>query len=188
MCATVSGRGNHRTSAAALTTGTAAVAAPVSGEHAAMARYAGDSDGFEGDPWIRWERFTSGDGATDVNYGLGFAHNGANNGWLYAAHGWAAERLRVSVDSWPNRHNCRARVWARPVDQGAQVELQVWDPNGWRILTSTAPWLSSAGYQKIVTSGVDLTGVPTVYVQAIYGNSTGAGRFVRLDDAVLECL
>jgi hypothetical protein len=168
---------------AAVSTGLAAIPAS-----AAPAQHWVDSDGFEGDPWIRWERFTSGDAAADVDYGKGLAHTGQNNGWLWAAHGWAAERMKVSVGAWQGRHNCQANIWAQPVDRNAQVELQVWDPHGWRLLTSTAPFLSSSNYQNIITDSVDLSDTDTVYIQAIYGNSTGASQFVRIDDATLECI
>ncbi|MGW4115348.1 hypothetical protein ACWEFJ_31110 [Actinosynnema sp. NPDC004786] len=173
--------------AAAVFTGTAAGQPTGTTTDGATAKaYASASDGFEGDPWSRWERFTSGDAAADVNYGQGLAHNGANNGWLWAAHGWAAERYGVTIDTWP-RGNCTASIWAEPVDGGAQVELQIWDPNGWRLVATTAPWLAGDGYQRIVTSGINLNGVNKVFVQAIFGNDTGAGKFIRLDDVALEC-
>ncbi|UJW31024.1 hypothetical protein L3Q67_38490 [Saccharothrix sp. AJ9571] len=165
--------------AAMLVTGAAA-------GQAAAEVFAGASDGFEGDPWSRWERFTSGNAVADGDYGGGVARNGANNGWLWAAHGWAAERYGVAIDSWP-RNSCKASIWAHPVDGGAQVELQVWDLNGWRLVGTTAPWLGGGSYQRIVTSGINLNGVSKVYVQAIFGNSTGAGKFIRLDDMAFEC-
>ncbi len=160
-------------------------AGATAGQAAAKA-YASASDGFEGDPWSKWDRLTSGEAAADGNYGQGLARNGANNGWLWAAHGWAAERYGIAIDSWL-RSSCRASIWAYPVDGGAQVELQVWDPNGWRLVGTTAPWLNGGGYQRIVTPGINLNGVNKVYVQAIFGNNTGAGKFIRLDDMALEC-
>ncbi|MFD0684609.1 hypothetical protein [Actinomadura fibrosa] len=145
------------------------------------------SDGFEGNPWSRWEALVSGDGRADVDIDQGFARTGTNNGWLYTGQGWAAERIAVPVGSWSDRSNCSAEIYAQPVGGGAQVGLEIWDPNGWRKLTATAPWLTGPGYQPIRTRPVDLRGIDKVYVQAIFGKDNGVKQFVRLDDMTLRC-
>ncbi|MFI9379717.1 hypothetical protein [Kutzneria sp. NPDC052558] len=173
--------------AATLATGaTVGSAAAATAHPAATASVASASDGFEGDPWAHWEKGSSGEANADGNYNQGTAHTGLNNGWLYAAHGWAAERYGIAIDSWP-KSNCRASIWAYPVDYDAQVELQIWDPNGWRLVGTTAPYLKKNSWQQIVTSSINLAGVNKVYVQAIYGNDTGVGQFVRIDDLAFTC-
>ncbi|GAA2212577.1 hypothetical protein GCM10009850_080390 [Nonomuraea monospora] len=99
------------------------------------------SDGFEGNPAQRWEPLTSGDGRAGFDLAQGLARSGADNGWLYAGQGWAAERIAVPVGDWPERSSCVAEIYAQPVGGGgAQVALEIWDPNGWHKLTSTAPF------------------------------------------------
>ncbi|GAB2579333.1 hypothetical protein GCM10027168_10260 [Streptomyces capparidis] len=94
----------------------------------------------------------------------------------------------MSVAGWEERENCAARIFAQPVAGGAQVGLRIWDPDGWRLLPGdAAPWLGGSGYQGITTRPVDLSGVDTVYVQAIFGKHDGNGQFVRLDDMTLQC-
>ncbi|WP_329403959.1 hypothetical protein [Streptomyces melanogenes] len=146
------------------------------------------TDSFEGNPWNRWEGFHEGDGVAGADLGQGLARTGANNGWLYTGQGWAAERIAVPVGSWGDRSNCTASIHAQPVGGGAQVGLQVWDPNGWHLLTETYPWLGGQGYQKITTGPINVSGLSTVYVQAIYGSSSGKPQFVRLDDVTFRCV
>ncbi|MEU4227042.1 hypothetical protein AB0F17_22320 [Nonomuraea sp. NPDC026600] len=146
------------------------------------------SDGFEGNPLAHWQPLTNGDGRADFDINEGFARTGKNNGWLYTGQGWAAERIAVPIGAWGgDRSNCMAEIYAQPLDGGAQVGLEIWDPNGWRKLTSTAPWLPGPGYQPIRTSRVDLSRIDTVYVQAIFGKDNGVKQFVRLDDMSLLC-
>lgn len=144
-------------------------------------------DGFEANPSMRWEPLTSGDGRADFDIAQGFARSGANDGWLYTGQGWAAERIAVPIGTWPDRSNCTAEIYAQPVGGGAQVALEIWDPNGWHKLTSTAPFLPGSGYQPIRTSRINLTRINTVYVQAIFGKDNGVKQFVRLDDMTLQC-
>ncbi|MCK2239275.1 MULTISPECIES: hypothetical protein [unclassified Crossiella] len=172
--------------AVALLTGAAgaATAGPAAASH---------SDGFEGDPWTRWEKGSEGDARAEGNYGQGTARTGRNNAFLWSAHGHSSVRLPINIASWP-KSSCKASIWGNPVadaahpgPRGAQVELQVWDPNGWRLLGTTAPWLNDGSYQRVITPPLDLNGVNKVYVQAIFGNNSGAGKFVRLDDMSFEC-
>ncbi|TYB71032.1 hypothetical protein FXF51_00905 [Nonomuraea sp. PA05] len=157
---------------------------PAAIAQAAPSRFA---DGFEGNPAQRWEPLTSGDGRADFDLAQGLARSGADNGWLYAGQGWAAQRIAVPVGGWPERSSCVAEIYAQPVGGGAQVALEIWDPNGWHKLTSTAPFLPGSGYQRIRTSRIDLRRLDTVYVQAIFGKDDGARQFVRLDDVSLRC-
>ncbi|MDT7788643.1 MAG: hypothetical protein QOF58_7062 [Pseudonocardiales bacterium] len=153
------------------------------------ANAAGDArDGFEGAYWDRWEPASSGSNAQagyDDDGVPGVAYKGSNNGWLYSAGGWAANRRRIDVSSWGGRANCQARIMANPVGRPNQVELQVWDPNGWRMIATSAPWLQGDVYQPIVTQ-VNLNGRNVVYVQAIFA-TTGTSQFVRIDEMELEC-
>lgn len=146
------------------------------------------SDGFEGNPSANWQPLTSGDGRADFDIDQGFARTDKNNGWLYTGQGWAAERIAIPIAAWGgDRSNCTAEIYAQPVDGGAQVGLEIWDPNGWHKLTSTAPYLRGPGYQPIKTSRVNLSRIDTVYVQAIFGKDNGVKQFVRLDDMTLRC-
>jgi hypothetical protein len=170
------------------------VVAILSGAAAAVAAPAEAStlqftNSFEGNPWSNWEGFTGGDGVAGADINQGLARSGANNGWLYAGHGWAAERIGVTVGSWQSRSNCTASIYAQPTGGGAQTGLSIWDPNGWRELTvPTVRWVSGPGYQQISAGPVNLTGLDTVYVQAIYGNDSATAQFVRLDDVSLRCV
>ncbi|MFG2969737.1 hypothetical protein ACGFZS_41330 [Streptomyces sp. NPDC048288] len=151
------------------------------------------TNSFEGNPWNDWQGLQSGDGVAgaDVNGNPVVARSGVNNGWLYTGNGWAAEKIAVPIGSWTNRSNCSASIYANPVSYGAGVGLEVWDPNGaggWVRLTSTAPGLSAGRYQQITTAPLNLTGISTVYVQAIYGNDSGVAQFVRIDDVSLTCV
>ncbi|MFF7475930.1 hypothetical protein [Streptomyces sp. NPDC008092] len=151
------------------------------------------TNSFEGNPWNDWQGLQSGDGVpgADVNGNPVVARTGVNNGWLRAGTGWAAEKIAVPIDSWTNRTNCTASIWADPVSYGAGVGLEVWDPNGangWVKLTSTAPGLSAGRYTQIRTAPLNLSGLSTVYVQAIYGNSRTDPQFVRIDDVELTCV
>lgn len=152
--------------------------------HASTSQF---SDGFEGNPWSHWEPLVSGDGRADADIDQGFARTGANNGWLYTGQGWAAERIAVPIGPWEDRSNCSAEIYAQPLGGGAQVGLEIWDPNGWHKLTATAPWLTGPGYQPIRTRPVNLIGIDKVYVQAIFGKDNGVKQFVRLDDMTLRC-
>jgi hypothetical protein len=145
------------------------------------------SDGFEGDPWSRWEGLAEGDGVAGADIDQGLAHYGKNNGWLFAGHGWAAERIGVSVGQWADRSICMAEIWMRPVGGGATVGLQVWNPDGWHLIAETYPWLDGTSYQRVLLLPFSLEGLDKVYVQAIFGNHTGDERFVRIDDMVLRC-
>ncbi|MFC9848569.1 hypothetical protein ACFWFF_14415 [Streptomyces sp. NPDC060223] len=151
------------------------------------------TNSFEGNPWNDWQGLQTGDGVAgaDVNGNPVVARTGVNNGWLYTGNGWAAEKIAVPIGSWGNRSNCSASIWANPVSYGAGVGLEVWDPNGangWVKLTSTAPGVSAGRYQQITTAPLNLNGLSTVYIQAIYGNSSGVPQFVRIDDVSLTCV
>ncbi|MFD5074422.1 hypothetical protein [Streptomyces sp. NPDC058371] len=151
------------------------------------------TNSFEGNPWNDWQGLKSGDGVAgaDVNGNPVVARTGVNNGWLYTGTGWAAEKIAVSIGSWGDRSNCSASIWANPVSYGAGVGLEVWDPNGangWVKLTSTAPGVSAGKYQQITTPPLNLNGLSTVYIQAIYGNSKAVAQFVRIDDVSLTCV
>ncbi|MEV7342289.1 hypothetical protein [Streptomyces sp. NPDC093544] len=151
------------------------------------------ANSFEGNPWNDWQGLASGDGVAgaDVNGNPVVARSGVNNGWLYTGNGWAAEKIAVTIGSWGNRSNCSASIWANPVSYGAGVGLEVWDPNGangWVKLTSTAPGISAGSYQQITTAPLNLNGLSTVYIQAIYGNNNGVKQFVRIDDVSLTCV
>ncbi|GLZ28460.1 hypothetical protein Lesp02_06500 [Lentzea sp. NBRC 105346] len=146
------------------------------------------TNGFEGNPWATWEGLSEGNAnaGADINQGLAF--RGQNNGWLHVvSSGWAAERWRIDV-SGSERDDCEASIWARTADAGpAPVELQIWDPNGWRLLTKNTPTVQGNNYTQIFTPEIDLSGVSTVYVQAIYGQQNGPERFIRIDEAQLDC-
>jgi len=151
------------------------------------------TNSFEGNPWNDWTPLQSGDGVAgaDVNGNPVVARTGVNNGWLYTGNGWAAEKIAVNIGSWGNRSNCSASIWANPVSYGAGVGLEIWDPNGangWVKLTSTAQGVSTGSYQQITTPPLNLSGVSTVYVQAIYGNNKTQKQFVRIDDVSLTCV
>jgi hypothetical protein len=147
------------------------------------------SNGFEGNPFNDWQKFAGGDGTAGFNTGTGFAFDGANNGWLFAGNGWAAERILVPISSWGNRSNCTARIWAQPVGFATQVGLQVWDANGTSLLTGTTGFVTTGFYQQITTAPVNLNGSGSVYVQAIYGNNnSNSTQFIRLDDVSLTCV
>jgi len=148
------------------------------------------ADSFEGNPSSRWQVLTSGDNEASFDINQGHARSGVNNGWLRTGTGWSAQRLPVSIGSWGDRTRCTASIYAQPVgtdpQDGAQVALQIWHTNGTK-LSETAPWLPATGYQRIATGFVDLNGIDTVYVQAIYGKDGGAKKYVRLDDMTLQC-
>lgn len=122
-----------------------------------------------------------------ADIGQGHARSGLNNGWLFAGHGWAAERVRVPVSSWQNRSNCAASVYARPVADGAQVGVQVWDPNGWRLLAESYPWLDGDRHQWITTGSLNTSQLDTVYVQVIFGKDSPQQQYVRIDDVSFRC-
>lgn len=170
--------------AAAVAAALAAVAV-FSGTANANDRYA--YDGFEGAYWDRWEPGQQGDAQAgyDDDGVPGVAYQGSNNGWLYSHGGWAANRRRVDVSGWGERGRCEARIMANPVGRPNQVELQVWDPNGWQMIATSAPWLQGDGYQQIVTP-VNLNARNVVYVQAIF-STNGTSQFVRIDNLELEC-
>lgn len=170
------------------------VAAVAAAALAALAVFTGTAnasgyvhDGFEGSYWNRWEPGQQGDALAgyDDQGEPGVAFKGSVNGWLYSHGGWAANRRKVDVSGWGSRGNCEARIWANPLGRDNQVELQVWDPNGWQMIATEAPWLGRDHYQQIVTH-VNLNGRNTVYVQAIFSTG-GAAQFVRIDEMELEC-
>jgi hypothetical protein len=173
----------HRSSIAVLAV--IAVLGSASTAHAGLWQW---TDDFSGTPNDRWEAFHGGgDGGAGFNINLGFGHNGhSNNGWLYAANGWAFMRIAHGVNV-GNRSDCAAAMYMKPVGGGAQVGLQVWNPNGWHLIAETYPWLDGSDYQQVYVTGMNLEGVDTVYIQAIYGNSSGSARFIRLDDVALQC-
>lgn len=56
----------------------------------------------------------AGSAGADVNGNPVVAHSGVHNGWLYTGNGWAAEEIAVPIDSWANRSNCSASIYAHP--------------------------------------------------------------------------
>jgi len=147
------------------------------------------SDSVEGaTPWDHWQANSGGDGQVGYDINRGFAHSGANNGWLFVGNGWAANRIPVNVSNW-TRDRCGVSVWFNPVTAaGAQVGLQVWNPNGWHIIAETYPWYPGFGYRQAWITGLDLRGYTgDVYLQVIYGKPNGPKTFVRFDDLALGC-
>lgn len=148
-------------------------------------------DSFEGStPWTRWEGGQSGNGVVGYDVNAGGAYSGLNNGWLKAGNGSASNRIPVSLSGFSIRNNCAVGVKARALGTGGFVGLQVWNPSGWSVIAATYPWINGngAGYQQISISGLNLTSLSgTIYLQAIYSNSSGVQQFVRIDDMVLEC-
>lgn len=126
------------------------------------------SDGYESNPHGTWERgIQGGDGHSWFDIGMGVARNGShNNGWLYADHGWSAMRTPKSLSSFPsNRTNCAAAIYADPVGGGAQVGLEIWDPNGWRKIAGNVVWIDdAAGYKLVPLYNLNLNGIATVYL------------------------
>ncbi|MER6669120.1 hypothetical protein ABT256_31515 [Amycolatopsis japonica] len=73
---------------------------------------------------------------------MGVARTGNNNGWLFADNGWSAMRTAKSLSGFPsNRSNCAAAIHADPVGGGANVGLEIWDPDGWRKISHTVKWI-----------------------------------------------
>lgn len=148
-------------------------------------------DSLEGaTPWTRWQGGGSGDGAAGYDIGGGVARSGANNGWLHVGNGWAANRIPVDLGGFFSRHNCAAAVAVNVLAPGAQVGLQIWNPNGWQVIAETYPWIvgNGTGYHQIVLTNLNLSGFfGTIYLQVIYGNNDNIKKFVRFDDMVLEC-
>jgi hypothetical protein len=148
------------------------------------------TDGYEANPQSRWEGgIQGGDGYSGFDIAGGVARSGSNDGWLYANNGWSAMRIAKSISLWPaNRSDCAAAIYADPVGGGANIGLEIWDPNGWRKIASTVVWIDdSAGYKIIPLYFLNLTGIQTVYLQPIYGNNGGPAKFIRFDDAVIQC-
>jgi hypothetical protein len=146
-------------------------------------------DSIEGaTPWTRWQGGGSGDGVAGYDINGGVARTGANDGWLHVGNGWAANRIPVNISSW-NRGNCAVGVWFNPLTAaGAQVGLQIWNPNGWHIIAETYPWFPGGGYHQAYITGLDLRGFTgDIYLQVIYGNSNGIKTFVRFDDMAISC-
>ena len=116
-------------------------------------------DGVEGaTPWTRWQGGGSGDGVAGYDINGGVARSGANDGWLHVGNGWAANRIPVNI-TYLNRGNCTVDVWFNPLTSaGAQVGLQIWDPNGWHIIAETYPWFPGGGYRQAIITGLDLRG------------------------------
>jgi hypothetical protein len=149
-------------------------------------------DSFEvGNPSSRWQGFTGGDGVAGYDINKGVAHQGQNNGWLYVGNGWAAERIPVDLNGFFHRSNCAAGVYMQAVGPGAQVGLQIWNPNnGWHVIAETYPWIdgNGSGYHSVSIGQLNLQGYGgTVYLQAIYGTNSGNKQYVRVDDMVLQC-
>jgi len=143
-------------------------------------------DGFEGDPASRFVADHDGSAATGYDLGQGTARSGANNGWLFASNGWAGEGVWHNVESWPVGWRCFAAFYAQPIGGGAQVGIEVRDPIG-RLITSAAPWLPGSGYQQVATGQFSVDGAGWVELRAVYGNSSGSPRTIRIDDFVLQC-
>ncbi|MGV9363574.1 hypothetical protein [Amycolatopsis sp. NPDC003731] len=139
-------------------------------------------------PWTRWQGGGSGDGVAGYDLNGGVARSGANDGWLYVGNGWAANRIPVNISNW-NRGNCAVGVWFNPLTPaGAQVGLQIWNPDGWRIIAETYPWFPGGGYRQAFITGLDLRGFTgDIYLQVIYGNGNGTKTFVRFDDMAIQC-
>src|SRR5580704_1866647 len=104
------------------------VAAAMSGPTTARASSNLFRGSFEGNPGDRWEGFTGEDGRTGFDIDKGTSRSGKNNGWLYADHGWAAERIAVHLSGFGPRTRCTASIFMEPLGGSAQVGLQVWDP------------------------------------------------------------
>jgi hypothetical protein len=141
---------------------------------------------FEDGTWGSWQGLHEGDGVAGKDLNQGLAHTGKNNGWLCAGNGWAAQRLAIHVGFMP-RSVCSVGIYMQPVGGGAQVGLQLWDPDGWRLIAKTYPYLDGSGYQFVELRGLDLRANGIVYLQAIYGNNHIPAKFVRIDDAVVHC-
>jgi hypothetical protein len=148
-------------------------------------------DGFEGDPASRWETLTSGDGGVaGFDLGVGTARTGQNDGWLQAENAWAAERLPVPLHDIPPRASCTAFLYVEPETDPGQVDLQIWDPNGWTMPQSSTTWVAAGvGYVRISTvfDPAQITG-DTLYVQVIYGSPTASPTTFRIDDLDVWCV
>jgi hypothetical protein len=148
-------------------------------------------DSFEGStPWTRWQGSSSGDGVVGYDIDKGVAHSDKNNGWLAVGNGWAANRIPVNLDGFNHRSDCAVGLYVNVLASGAQVGLQVWNPDGWHVIAQQYPWVdgNGSGYHVVNITGLNLQGLSgDIYVQAIYGNYNGTKTFVRIDDMVLEC-
>lgn len=150
------------------------------------------SDGYEGNYGERWVGNTGtftpdGMGTGGVETDGVNAYKGSNNGWLFAAGGWASHAVQIDVRGWADRTDCEARVMAKPRDSEENPGLRVFDPNGWKVLASGGgSFLPPGQYTQIVTRRFDLSGVDSVYLEVILGSGR-FGRLVRYDEFELEC-
>ncbi|GLW21895.1 hypothetical protein [Microbispora triticiradicis] len=164
---------------------TGTVAGTASPAHAGLIDWV---DSLEGPtPWATWEGGGQGDGVAGYDINGGVAYSGLNDGWLYVGNGWAANRIRKPLASMSPRFNCSAAVWFNVLASGAQVGLQIWDPNGWRVIAETYPWVAGGGYRQVYITGLNLQSYGEIYLQVIYGNNNGVRTYIRFDHMQLQC-
>jgi hypothetical protein len=155
--------------------------------HAGLVQIWDDVEGAT--PWTRWQGGGDGDGVAGYDINGGVALSGKNNGWLYVSNGWAANRIPVNLDGGfsGRKSSCAAAVSVNVLAPGAQVGLQIWNPNGWTIIASV-DCRNGTGYHQIVIDNLNLTNFSgTIYLQVIYGNNDNVKKFIRFDDMVLQC-
>jgi len=89
----------------------------------------------------------------------------------------------VNLGGFYRRTNCAVGVWFNVLYSGAQVGLQIWNPNGWHVIAETYPWLTG-GWKQVYIQNLNLQGYTgDIYLQVIYGIRT----WIRFGDLAMNC-
>jgi hypothetical protein len=153
------------------------------------------SDGFEGSPAGRWEVDTSGDGHGGFDLGTGGARSGANNGWMMAENGGAAEKLWVNTPR--SVGQCAASLQVKPSFNDTLVIAEVWqayydEASGQQVVrrsNSKDIRLNAGGYQQIDfgTASLYYGATKAQFRLVLAGGGSGNTKVVKLDDLYVRC-
>lgn len=154
------------------------------------------NDGFEGSPSGRWEIDSSGDGHGGFDLGTGSARSGANNGWMMAENGGAAEKLWVNTPRSVAR--CAASLQVKPSFNDTTVIAEIWqayydEATGQQVVRNSNSRTIRLNSRRI-PGGQLRRDLPVLRgdegaVPVGAGRSGGSGnmKVVRLDDLFVRC-
>lgn len=153
------------------------------------------NDGFEGSPSGRWEIDSSGDGHGGFDLGTGSARSGANNGWMMAENGGAAEKLWVNTPRSVAR--CAASLQVKPSFNDTTVIAEIWqayydEATGQQVVrnsNSRTIRLNAGGYQEVSFGETSLYygATKAQFRLVLAGGGSGNMKVVRLDDLFVRC-
>jgi hypothetical protein len=158
---------------------------------------------FEGTSYLGWQLY----GGGGIDRGLGNAHTGQNNAFLYASSGWNSLTSPSAFVGWGDTSNktwkCQGAAYVRASANVTSFYFSILNPKTGAIIKEVGPLSGSqlnaaadiTGYARIYTGLFDMVGPaggpnpgdrnPVLLRLGFWGN--GQNAWVQVDDVAFNC-